>query len=143
MNIKNTITSQWKKAIVLGALTLAPTLAMGTQAQAAPYRSNPAPAWNNQHNADSRNDNRFDSRSNNQRDNQRYNDQRDNRWDQGRDNDHRFDNRNDNRFDPRYNDHRFDRNGHDYDRSRDNGTSSTKLLGAGVIGALLGAVLAR
>lgn len=124
-----TLNTQWKKAIVLGALTVAPTLAATTQAQAAPFRS--GPTWNNA---------RIDARNNNQRPSGRISDRFDNnnRGYDNRNNDHRADNR----FDPRRNDHNT-RNDVRRDDYNNKGTSTGKLLGAGLIGAIIGAVISR
>jgi hypothetical protein len=145
MNTFNTLKNQWKKIAVLGALTLGPTLAVTNSAQAAPSR--PGPVWNNQRDNDRRdydrrdNDNRFEHRGNDNRHiDYRSNDGRfDNR-------DYRYDNRHDdNRFDPRRDGYRYD-NRNDYyrrDRRDDDRKNTTKIIGAGVVGAILGAVLSR
>ncbi|BCM91090.1 hypothetical protein IAD21_02954 [Abditibacteriota bacterium] len=128
-------TLNFKKAVALTALTLAPALALTPSAQAAPtyhasvqQRSKPTPAWNNSHN----NAPRFDSRPNQ---GQRFEPRRE---------DTRFPNNNDNRFDPHRNDGRFDQR-HDNDKNRNtgNGNDTAKIIGAGIVGAILGAVLSH
>jgi hypothetical protein len=119
MKTFTTIANNWKKAVVLGALTLAPTLVAGSAAQAAPSH----PTWNNQRgNTQNRNETRYDGRFDN-------NDR--NRNGVNRGNDYRFD---------------HNRNGHnrnDTRRDNDKSPSTGKLLGAGIIGAIIGAVISR
>jgi hypothetical protein len=139
MKTFTTLTSQWKKAVVLGALTLAPTLAAGTAAQAAPFH--PTPNWNNQRVSNQTNYRPNDSRGNIQSHNQtrydgRFDNSDRNRIGMNQGNDNRFDN---NRFENNRNDH----NRNDYRRDNDKSPSTGKLLGAGIIGAIIGAVISR
>jgi hypothetical protein len=109
------------KALLLGALAVTSAFALTPAAEAAPRNS--SPTW----------------------DNQRYNQGRiDNRYDNRRDHDRFYNTRNNKRDDNRYDFKRdYDRNDYRYDRDKDSGTSTTKLIGAGLIGAILGAVLSR
>lgn len=110
-----------KKAVLAAALTLTPALALASSAQAspsyrapAPQRSNVASQWNNPRPAPQQ---RFEPR----REAVRVPDRR-----------------NDNRFEPRR-----DVNRNDWDRNKSKGNDTGKIIGAGIVGAILGAVLSR
>jgi hypothetical protein len=129
------INAQWKKAVLLSALTSAPTLSVTTQAQAAPSRSNPTPTWNNQRSDNNRNNNRNTPQNQHSNGyNQNYHpapvQREDHRFNSDRFDNNRYNTQNNRRDDRRNN-------------GKEQGTSTTKLLGAGLIGAILGAVIAR
>ncbi len=138
-------TLNFKKAALLTALTLAPALALTSSVEASPdyhspvqQRSNNAPNWNNNnsHNQAPR----FDPRSNqnqNQNQGQRF---------EPRHEDTRFPNNNDNSFDPRRGVGRFDPRHDNDNRNKGNksgGNDTAKVIGAGIVGAILGAVLSH
>ena len=141
MKTITTITNRFNKIAVLGALTIAPALALTSTAQAAPR--NAVPVYVHQDNDHRQNDNqynRYNFRPVPVADNHNRFDGNDNRFDNNRFDDHRFDG---NRYD---NDHRFDRDDHrvDFNRDRDHRDNNTgNLLGAGLIGAVIGAVLSH
>ncbi len=135
------IKTQSTKALLLGALTLTPALALTNTAEAAPRGQ--APTWDNQHSNQDRNNHfenyRFDnnrpntngSHSSNNGSHSRYDYQQNNKHD-----DYRFENyHNDN--------HRVDYGNGNHGYGNNKGTDTKKLLGAGIIGAIIGAVIAH
>ena len=137
------------KAVLAAVLTLTPALALTSSVEAASGHYSPAPAhqapapqrgdtnanWNNSRNEAPRFDGRTSQNQRFEPSHDQYQGRNVNQREQAR-----FEpTRNDSRFEPRYDDNRGDRN---RGKSKDS-NNTNKIIGVGIVGAILGAVLSH